>query len=134
MLNCQGNLGMFAHYEGKTTRQPITWCENCIKFQISAPYVLCATNDSIKVYNLSDSKLKQEIEFTQIRSMTYIEDENIIFVSTSTLVCALNPVSPSSQINQLLENKRVDEALELFDLLHKKISISEYEEVKNFLS
>lgn len=62
--------------------------------------------------------------------MTYIEDENIIFVSTSAAICALNPVSPTSQINQLLESKRVDEALDLFSLLNRKLSTSEFEEVK----
>ena len=129
LLNCQGNLGMFATYDGKTTRPPITWCENCINFQISDPYVLCATSDSIKVYNLIDSKLKQEIEYTQIKYMDYIEDENIIFLCTPTRVCALNPYSPAMQINQLLESKRVDEALDLFELLNKKLNSSEYEEV-----
>lgn len=131
LLNCQGSLGMFATFDGKTTRPPISWCENCLKFQISNPYVLCATEDSIKVYNLADSKLKQSIEFSHIRFMHYIEDENIIFLSTSSKVCALNPYSPASQISQLLESKRVDEALELFELLHKKLNSIEYEEVRD---
>jgi hypothetical protein len=121
---------MFATFEGKTTRPPISWCENCLQFRVSNPYVLCATNDSIKVYNLADSKLKQSIEFGPIRSMHYIEDENIIFLSTSNKVYALNPHSPANQINQLLENKRVNEALELFELLYKKLNSIEYDEVK----
>ena len=77
--------------------------------------------------------MKQEIEYSQIRLMTYIEDENIIFVSTSAAICALNPVSPTNQINQQLESKRVDEALDLFSLLNRKLSQSEFEEVKYLL-
>ncbi len=62
LLNCQGNLGMFATFNGSCLRPPVAWCANCTQFQISNPYVLCIANDTIKVYNIFDSKLKQEIK------------------------------------------------------------------------
>jgi hypothetical protein len=132
LLNCQGNIGMFANYNGQTTRPPMTWCNGCIQFQIAIPYVLCLTADSIKVYNLQNSKFKQEINIIQPKWLKYVKEENFFLISTPSQVCALNVASATSQIEQLLNNKQVDEAISLFDMLNTNLSQQKYEEVTNF--
>jgi hypothetical protein len=120
---------MFANYNGQTTRPPMTWCNGCFQFQIAMPYVLCLTADSIKVYNLQDSKLKQEINLVQPKFLKYIKEENFFIISTQTQVCAMNVASVANQIEQLLNSKQVDEALSLFNMLSTNLSQQKYEEV-----
>ena len=120
---------MFAACTGQTTRPPVTWYNDCTQFQISKPYVLCVSNDSIKVYNLIDSKLKQEINIAHAKLLKYIADENIIIISTNTQICALNILSLPAQVEQLLLNNQVDEAVSLFECLGSTLDKKEYENV-----
>lgn len=131
LLNCQGDLGMFATFDGHTTRPPVTWCSNTTRFQISAPYVLCLRNDSsINVYNLNDSKLKQEIKnLGNVKLMKFIKEEKYLLVATSTQILALNSLSLSLQIEQLMSRKQIDEALSLFESSSSSLSKEDYDQV-----
>jgi uncharacterized protein YbgA (DUF1722 family) len=121
-----GDLGMFAGYDGQTTRPPIAWCTDCTQFQIFNAYVLCLKNDStIKVYNLKDSKLKQEIGLSNVKILKFFNDENLLLVATSNQIFALN-VLISQQIDHLLKCKLTDEAIALFE------SFSSYLEKESF--
>lgn len=130
LLNCQGDLGMFALCTGTTLRPPVAWCSNCTQFQLFNPYVLCIANDAIKVYNLFDSKLKQEISVPHIKLLRYVSEEKIFIISTQTQIYALNVASISSQMEQLLIKNQVDEALNLFELSNASTDKKEFDEVK----
>ena len=131
-MKCQGNLGIFASFDGQSTKPPLSWCENCCQFQISLPYVLCYNGDGIKVYNLLDSKLKQEISFSQARNFEFIDEENFFIISTPVQMFIINPISPNKQIEQLVGLHQVDEATRLFECLNKNLAPSDYEEVVRF--
>ena len=122
---------MFASFDGQTTRPPVPWCNNCTKFQIFNPYVLCLSNElTIKVYNLSDSKLKQEIPIKQhVKHLKYINEEKFLFISTPSQIFILNRTSMLFQVEQLLIKKQTDEAISLFEVLSINLSKSDYEEV-----
>lgn len=125
---------MFATFDGQTTRPPVTWSSKTIQFQISNPYVLCLRSDSsIKVYNLNDSKLKQEINnLGHVKFMKFINEENFLLVSTSNQILALNPLSLALQVDQLLAKKQIDEAISLFECSNINLTLSKeaYDQVK----
>jgi hypothetical protein len=120
---------MFALCTGTTLRPPVAWCSNCTQFQIFNPYVLCIANDSIKVYNLFDSKLKQEINLPQVKLIRYISEEKIFIISSQTQIFALNVASIASQMDQLLLKNQVDEALKLFELSNANTDKKDFDEV-----
>ena len=112
---------MFATYDGQTTRPPVAWCANCLRFQIAAPYILCLTRDSIKVYGL-DSKLKQDINLSEASAIKYVsgddgDGEDMFLVSRRNQIYALYATSVHKQVDQLLAVRDVDEAMRLFENL-----------------
>lgn len=120
---------MFATYDGQTTRPPVAWCSDCTQFQLCNPYVLCLTDNLICVYNLYDSKLKQEIHLPQTKLIKYIREENILILATQGEICALKSISISAQIDQLLSMKKVDEALSLFECCNADLDTKIYVQV-----
>ena len=120
---------MFATCTGTAFRPPVAWCSNCTQFQIYTPYVLCISNDSIKIYNLFDSKLKQEINLPQVKIIRYNSEEKIFIISSHSQIFALNVASISSQMEQLLIKNQVDEALNLFEISNNNTDKKEFDEV-----
>ena len=128
LLNCLGNLGMFSSFDGQSTRPPIPWNSNCTQFQICNPYILCVSEKNvIEVYSMIDQKLKQEIGLVQMRSIKYINEENFFIVSTPTQICALNVTSRSIQIDQLLKEQQLEQAVSLFKILYSNLGQQKYE-------
>jgi hypothetical protein len=121
LLNCQGDLGMFATYNGQTTRPPIAWSTNEInKFEIMLPYIICLGKDLIQVYNLEDCKLKQEINMPHVKLIYQSVEEEFFIVSTRQQVYALTMISSQLQVEQLFQNNQCDEAIQLFQYLNKR--------------
>ena len=129
LLNCQGDLGMFASFDGQSTRPPFPWCNNCTRFQIFNPYVLCSSGDNhIKIYNLTDLKLKQEIVLSNIKQLEYFGEERFLILATPTQIFILNRTSMLFQVDQLLIKNQVDEAINLFEVLSINLNKSDYSE------
>lgn len=126
---------MFAGYDGQTTRPPIAWSSNCSQFQIFNPYVLCLSNNnndtssSIKIYNINDSKLKQEVQLPNVKMLKFIYDENLMLVATNNQVFALNALV-SYQIDQLMKIKQIDEAIALFESFSANFDKESFNRVK----
>ncbi len=122
---------MFATYDGQTTRPPVAWCANCLRFQIAAPYILCLTRDSIKVYGL-DSKLKQDINLGEASAIKYVSgaNEDMFLVSRRNQIYALYAIGLHTQIDQLLALRQVDEVMRLFEnLVDPSLDRDTYNEV-----
>ncbi|RNA43847.1 Transforming growth factor-beta receptor-associated 1 [Brachionus plicatilis] len=134
LLNCPGDLGMFATSDGQTTRPPVAWCPDVVKFQIMAPYVLCLRRDSlVKVYNLNDSKLRQEISsLDTIRLIKFINEENCVLISSFNEIYAFISLGIACQVEQLLDKNLVDDAINLFETSTCTNSTDEFEkQMKN---
>lgn len=122
---------MFATLDGHTTRPPVAWCSDVFRFQIMPPYVLCLKKDShVKVYNLNDSKLRQEINcLDSIRFIKYINEENCVLVSNFNEIYAFISLGIVCQVEQLLDKNLVDDAIGLFESSASTISVDEFEKV-----
>jgi hypothetical protein len=90
------------------------------------------TNESIEVFGF-DSKLKQNITINQPRSIKYIKDENIFIISRNYQILALNIASINSQVEQLLQNSQIDEAINLFENLGANLDKNDYIQVLFFI-
>lgn len=135
LLNCLGDLGMFASYDGQTTRPPIAWSPNCSQFQIYTPYVLCCCENGsasvIRAYNMRDGKLKQEISFAgSIQLIRLFTDEGLMLIATAGQVFALN-VLISYQIDQMIMAKKCDEAISLFESFSSNFEPENFNRVLN---
>lgn len=130
LLNCAGGLGVFAAFDGQANKPPLTWSTDCTRFQVASPYVICTNNESIQVFNLLDSKLKQKFNFSQTKEFEYIAEENFFIVTTPVQMYFINMLSAANQIEQLLADKQVDEAISLFKALNIDLNPSEFEEVQ----
>lgn len=128
LLNCVGGLGVFATFDGQSTKPPITWMDEFKRFQIAHPYVICTDNDSIYIYNLLDSKLKQHINFKGTKELEYIEEENFFILTTPVQMYFMNALSADKQIEQLIDKHKIDEAILLFECLNKNLGSLEYDE------
>ena len=68
----------------------------------------------------------------QPKSIKYVKDENIFIISRNNQILALNVSSIYSQVEQLLKNYQVDEAINLFENLGASLDKNDYNEVLIF--
>uniref|UniRef100_A0A2R5L6M1 Putative vacuolar assembly/sorting n=1 Tax=Ornithodoros turicata TaxID=34597 RepID=A0A2R5L6M1_9ACAR len=111
LLNGPSALGMFVTTEGVSQRPPLPWAAPVKALTYSHPYVVCLSDDCLDVYSLFDQQPKQRIPF---RGGTYLDNlEGKVLVSGEESVFVLHPIPWETQVQTLLSEKRVTEALEL---------------------
>lgn len=111
LLSAPERLGMFVNAEGMSNRPPILWSYPLRALAYSHPYILGLSDDVIMVYSILDQQLKQSLPFIGGRSIGNFDGR--IYVTSGTAVYSLTPVPWEKQVEDLLANSRVEEALEL---------------------
>ena len=80
------------------------------------------------VYTLNDSKLRQEINcLDRISFIKYINEENCVLVSNFNEIYAFISLGIVCHVEQLLDKKLVDDAINLFESSASTISAYEFE-------
>lgn len=131
LLAAPGGLGMFANAEGVSQRAPVNWSESVIGAAVCFPYVVALDESFITVHSMLDQQLKQTLPF---RDGHILQDfEGKVVLASTKAVYILVPLPLERQIQDLLANHRVEEALILtegaqrnipkdkFQILHKRI-------------
>ncbi|XP_022096424.1 transforming growth factor-beta receptor-associated protein 1-like [Acanthaster planci] len=104
-------LGMFVTSAGISQRPPLKWSENVRGVSYLFPYVVAMDDEFLTVHSVLDQQQKQTIPF---QSGKIVGDfEGRIFVASSKEVYALVPIPVEKQIQALLSDQRVEEALTL---------------------
>ena len=114
LLNAPGDLGMCITTEGiSSDKPPFQWLKPVSKIVFCHPYIITLTtnNDAIMIYSILDQKHKQTLTFNGSSAIGNYDGK--LLVASTGSVYALSPVSVQIQIEYLLENERIDEALEL---------------------
>uniref|UniRef100_A0A3Q4I2F6 Transforming growth factor, beta receptor associated protein 1 n=1 Tax=Neolamprologus brichardi TaxID=32507 RepID=A0A3Q4I2F6_NEOBR len=131
LLAAPGGLGMFANAEGVSQRAPVRWSESVIGAAVCFPYVVALDESFITIHSMLDQQLKQTLSFRDGHILQNFEGK-VILASTKA-VYILVPLPLERQIQDLLANHRVEEALILtegaqrnipkdkFQNLHKRI-------------
>ncbi|XP_066995580.2 transforming growth factor-beta receptor-associated protein 1 [Anabrus simplex] len=108
------DVGMFATTLGISNRTPIQWSYPVIALAYSHPYILGLSDGVIMVYSILDQQqkhTKQAIQFSGGRCICRCDAG--VFVASASSVYSLIPVPWEKQVEDLLADERVDEALEL---------------------
>lgn len=111
LLNAPNALGVFALVKGVSQRPPLQWSNNISHVAYLHPYILALNDEFITVHSILDQQQKQTIPFSGGRCMG--EFDGRIFVTTSRDVYYLLAIPVEKQIQSLLNDKRVSEALDL---------------------
>ncbi|XP_068124336.1 transforming growth factor-beta receptor-associated protein 1 isoform X2 [Hyperolius riggenbachi] len=111
LLAGPGGLGMFATVAGISQRAPVRWSENVIGAAVSFPYVLALDEEFITVHSMLDQQQKQSIPFKE--GVILQDFEGRVVVATANGLFILIPLPLEKQIQDLLSNQRVEEALVL---------------------
>lgn len=111
LLAGPGGLGMFATVAGISQRAPVRWSENVIGAAVSFPYVLALDEEFITVHSMLDQQQKQSLPFKE--GVILQDFEGRVIVATTNGVYVLIPLPLEKQIQDLLSNQRVEEALVL---------------------
>jgi len=104
-------LGIFVTSEGISQRPPLPWSKQLYSVAFSHPYVLALSKDLVTVHSILDLSQKQAISF--IGGVVLGDFDGKIFIASPREIYSLLPVSWEKQVQGLLEDGRVDEALDL---------------------
>nr|XP_033803744.1 transforming growth factor-beta receptor-associated protein 1 isoform X2 [Geotrypetes seraphini] len=111
LLAGPGGLGMFATVAGISQRAPVRWSENVIGATVCFPYVVALDAEFITVHSMLDQQKKQTLPFKDGHILQDFEGR--VIVATGNGVYILTPLPLEKQIQDLLSNHRVEEALVL---------------------
>ncbi|XP_014664764.1 PREDICTED: transforming growth factor-beta receptor-associated protein 1-like isoform X2 [Priapulus caudatus] len=111
LLSGPSALGMFASASGISQRPPVHMIDNLASICYSHPYVLAMNEQFITVHSVIDQQQKQIISFNGGRVLG--EFDGRIFVASAREVYGVVPVPWEIQIQSLLADKRITEALDL---------------------
>ncbi|XP_006818165.1 transforming growth factor-beta receptor-associated protein 1-like, partial [Saccoglossus kowalevskii] len=111
LLSGPNALGMFVTCEGISQRPPLQWSSSVMATGFTFPYVSALDDEFITVHSILDQQQKQTIPFQGGKVMNNFEGR--LFVASNKEVYSLVPVPVDKQIQALLHDKRVDEALAL---------------------
>ncbi|CAG2204159.1 TGFBRAP1 [Mytilus edulis] len=111
LLSGPSALGMFVTSDGISQRPPLQWSENIVSMTYVHPYIVAMNDEFITVHSILDQQQKQAIPF---QGGTYLGNfDGKLFVASGREIYALVPVAWEKQVQALLGDKRVTEALDL---------------------
>ncbi|XP_059470664.1 transforming growth factor-beta receptor-associated protein 1-like isoform X2 [Neocloeon triangulifer] len=120
LLTASEGLGMFVTTEGLSNRAPIQWMvhtnfdsgsSGVIATAYFHPYILALCGNFIVVHSILDQQQKQSEPFSGGVALGNFDGR--LYVCTSKSVYRLCPVAWEKQVQALLCDKKVDEALDL---------------------
>ncbi|XP_013380315.1 transforming growth factor-beta receptor-associated protein 1 [Lingula anatina] len=111
LLSAPNALGLFANATGASPRPPLMWSDSLTAITYHHPYVIAMNDEFITVHSILDQQQKQAVPFKGGRCLDDFDGK--LFVATGNDVWALFPVHWEKQVQDLLENKKVEEAIEL---------------------
>lgn len=111
LLNGPSDLGIFATSLGVSQRPPLPWGANVLAVAYGHPYVVCLSEDYVTVYSIFDQQPKQRVPFV---SGTFLDNfEGKLLLAGRDTLFVLQPVPWEAQVQALLADEKVSEALEL---------------------
>ncbi|XP_062566210.1 transforming growth factor-beta receptor-associated protein 1-like [Saccostrea cucullata] len=111
LLGGPSALGMFVTSDGISQRPPLQWSDNIVSVSYLHPYIIAMNDEFITVHSILDQQQKQTIPF---QGGVYLENfDGKVFISSVREIYSLVPVAWEKQVQALLLDKRVTEALDL---------------------
>ncbi|KAH8035611.1 hypothetical protein HPB51_007846 [Rhipicephalus microplus] len=111
LLNGPSDLGIFATSSGVSQRPPLPWSASVSAVAYAHPYIVCLSEDYVTVYSIFDQQPKQRVPFINGTFLDNFEGK-LVLAGRDTLF-VLQPVPWEAQVQALLADEKVAEALEL---------------------
>ena len=119
-------LGVFVSSDGTSNRPPLQWSNSVLAASLLQPYVVAVDEDFITVHSLLDQQQKQTLSFQGCVRVCCC-DIGVIAVCSAKDIFILVPVPLQSQLDSLITEKQVDEAITLLKLSKKKLTSSQFQ-------
>ncbi|XP_046645269.1 transforming growth factor-beta receptor-associated protein 1-like [Daphnia pulicaria] len=111
LLSGPGGLGVFVLSQGFSDKPPINFSSQVSALAFHHPYIIAVCRQGICFYSIIDQQCKQTIAIDNVRSI--VNGDGRIFASTLIDLFALLPISWETQLEKLLADNRIEEALVL---------------------
>lgn len=128
LLNGPGSLGMFVMKTGVCQRPPLQWPEDVLAAGVCFPYIFTLQPQVLSVYSLLDQQCKQSVSLSGAIGLVSTSDGALVFTDRDIFRLRLVPVA--EQIQALVENERLDEALLLLDGVHSHHPLDSHKELQ----
>ncbi|XP_066500356.1 transforming growth factor-beta receptor-associated protein 1 [Hoplias malabaricus] len=125
LLNGPGNLGMFVTKDGVSEHPPVQWPEGVLDAAVHFPYVLALQSQMVFIYSILDQKLKQSVSVHNAKAL--LSSTEGVFVVCEREIHCLTQSPLEDQVEGLLANERLDEALTLLDGVQTRLPPDSYE-------
>lgn len=113
LLSGPDGLGIFVCSAGTSNRPPLQWSYPLTSLTFHHPYILGVSNEIIMVHSIVDQQQKQAIPF--LGGQLIGNYDGHIYVCSQTSLFALVPVPWEKQVEALLVDEHVEEALSLLE-------------------
>ena len=105
-------IGVIMGFDIIASRPQVTWSYTPLAVGHSFPYVIALLKKTIEVHNLYDTtSCVQTIALQGGKAIA--DDGHRVFVATASRIYTLEPIPYEQQIKQLVQNKRVEDAIDL---------------------
>jgi len=119
-------IGVIMGFNIIASRPQVQWSYTPLAVGHSFPYVIALLKKTIEVHNLYDTT--SCVQTIQLQSGKAIADDgHRIFVATASRIYTLDPIPYEQQIKQLVQSKRVEDAI---DLLQRQDDLDDDEKVR----
>merc|ERR1719494_317375 len=105
------SMGMIVNAEGLSNKQPLTWSDGLKSVAYKYPYIIALGSNSVTVHSILDQQQKQAMTFQ--KGIVVGDFDDFIFVALERSVMAFVDVPLDKQIQMLIVEYRVEEALTL---------------------
>ncbi|KAK3925412.1 Transforming growth factor-beta receptor-associated protein 1 [Frankliniella fusca] len=113
LLSGPDGLGIFVCAAGTSNRPPLQWSYPLTSLTFHHPYILGVSHEIIMVHSIVDQQQKQAIPF--LGGQLIGNYDGHIYVCSQTSLNALVPVPWEKQVEALLVDEHVEEALSLLE-------------------
>ncbi|XP_073338899.1 transforming growth factor-beta receptor-associated protein 1 [Pagrus major] len=127
LLNGPGSLGMFVMKTGICQRPPLQWPQEVLAAGVCFPYILTLQPQVLSVYSMVDQQRKQTVSLSGAKGLLSTSDGVLVF--TEKDIFSLRLVPFEEQIQALVRQERVEEALLLLDGVQGREPLDSYKEL-----
>ncbi|KAF8820989.1 hypothetical protein IE077_000371, partial [Cardiosporidium cionae] len=133
LLVGQDNLGIFFnfHTQQPSKKDTIQWPSAIQQLGAFPPYIVAILQSgSIEIHSIRDQRLCQRLELSELSLIS--DSENTIFLGFPSAIFCLHPIPFTRQMQKLLLEKNLSEALELLNSNFEPEDPRRAEELANF--
>ncbi|XP_042356083.1 transforming growth factor-beta receptor-associated protein 1 [Plectropomus leopardus] len=132
LLNGPGSLGMFVMKTGICQRPPLQWPQEVLAAGVCFPYILTLQPQVLSIYSMVDQQRKQTVSLSGAKGLLSTSDGVLVFTERDIFSLRLLPVE--EQIQALIKDERVEEALLLLDGVQSHRPLDSYKELQKAIT